>query len=188
MDLSKLFILSGISDLGLCLARRTLLLRSTQRICHQGAGPREIAGSPRLVIPSDEPRLLSRSLFLRHCSDPPPSASDFATAIGVLPRWHRQHTDRRQRLAKQASTGGGVPEVYRDTPKNSASFNNMRFYWENGAPGEIRTPGLLVSAAGGLYPAEPLIDARILLSSSRPWPLLRNRSLRIASERVPNAS
>src|SRR6266852_4799377 len=38
-----------------------------------------------------------------------------------------------------------------------------------------------ISAAGGLYPAEPLIDARIPLSSSRPWPLLGNCSWRIAS-------
>ena len=35
--------------------------------------------------PSNESRLLARSRFLRLCSDPPGSAPDFATAVGVLP-------------------------------------------------------------------------------------------------------
>jgi len=62
---------------------------------------------------------------------------------------------------------------------------------ESGAPGDPPrrgTPDLLVSAAGGLYPAGFSPDARILFISSRPCPDLKNRSLRIASERVLNSS
>ncbi len=65
-------------------------------------GPSEVAGFRRLVFcPSDERRLLSRNRFLRHCSDPPPPASDFATEIAVLPARHRQIPDPPQHLAKQ---------------------------------------------------------------------------------------
>ena len=35
--------------------------------------------------PSNESRLLARTRFPRLCSDPPGSAPDFATAVGVLP-------------------------------------------------------------------------------------------------------
>jgi hypothetical protein len=49
-------------------------------------------------------------------------------------------------------------------------------------------PPLAVSAGGGLYPAELLATAGILLSSSRPCPDLKNRSRPIASARVSNVS
>ena len=66
------------------------------------AGPSEISGVQTVrFCPSDEPRLLPRNRFLRHYSDPPPSAPDFAAAIGVLPARHRQRPDPPQHLAKQ---------------------------------------------------------------------------------------
>jgi len=50
------------------------------------ASSSEISGVPAArFYSSDEPLFLPRNRFLRHCSDPPPSAPDFATAIGVLP-------------------------------------------------------------------------------------------------------
>src|SRR6266851_7828943 len=68
------------------------------------AGPSEISGVPTArFCPSDEPRLLPRNRFLRHCSDPPPSAPDFATAFGMLPARQRQRIDPPQHLAKEAS-------------------------------------------------------------------------------------
>jgi len=45
--------------------------------------------------------LLPRNRVLRHCSDPPPSAPDFATAIVVLPARHRQCIHPPEHLAKQ---------------------------------------------------------------------------------------
>ena len=45
--------------------------------------------------------MLPRNRSLKHCSDPPPSAPDFATAIAVLPARHRQRPDPPQHLAKQ---------------------------------------------------------------------------------------
>jgi len=59
---------------------------------------------------------------------------------------------------------------------------------KSGAPGVIRTPDLLVSASGGLYSAEPSMEARIVFSSSRSWPVLKKRSLRTASGRISNFS
>ena len=62
--------------------------------------------------------------------------------------------------------------------------------WElkvlSGAPEVIRTPGLLISADGGLYPAELRAASPMskCLSSSRPFPLFRYRSRLIASARV----
>jgi len=46
-------------------------------------------------------RLLSRNRFLRHRSDLPPSASDFATEIAGLPARHWQSPDPPRHLAKQ---------------------------------------------------------------------------------------
>src|SRR5712692_3425613 len=92
---------TGISDLDLCLAHRTLRLPWTQRICHQSKPQRgrgvPTAGFCRLTSP-DCCRVID---FLRHFSDPPPSAPDFATTIGVLPARHRQRIDPPQHLAKQ---------------------------------------------------------------------------------------
>src|SRR6266849_10914947 len=66
------------------------------------ASPSGISAAPTArFCPSDGPRLLPRNRFLRHCSDPPPSALDFATAIGVLAAQHRQHPDPPQ-LPRQA--------------------------------------------------------------------------------------
>src|SRR6266852_2371765 len=57
--------------------------------------PARSAELRRLAFPpSDLPLLLPRNRFLRLCSDAPPSAPDFATAIGVLTRWHRQRLQR----------------------------------------------------------------------------------------------
>jgi hypothetical protein len=44
---------------------------------------------------------LPRNRVLRHCSDPPPSAPDSATAIVVLPARHRQCIHPPENLAKQ---------------------------------------------------------------------------------------
>ena len=53
------------------------------------AGPARSPGARRLVFARlTSPRLRPRNRFLRHCSDPPPSAPDFATAIRVLPARH----------------------------------------------------------------------------------------------------
>src|SRR6266849_3009955 len=68
------------------------------------ASPSGISAAPTArFCPSDGPRLLPRNRFLRHCSNPPPSAPDFATAIGVLPARQRQRIDPPQHLAKEAS-------------------------------------------------------------------------------------
>jgi len=65
---------SRISDLDLCLAHRTLLLPSTQRICRQSRHWRGHAVPTARSCPSDELRLLLCNRFLSHCSNPPPSA------------------------------------------------------------------------------------------------------------------
>ncbi len=56
-----------------------------------------------------------------------------------------------------------------------------------GAPGEIRTPGLLVSASGGLYPSDLAADKSFLISSL-PCPHFKNRSRRMASALVAKIS
>ena len=50
-----------ISDLGLWLVHRMLLVRWTQRIRHQSRPQRDRRGSDGSFLPSDEPRLLPRS-------------------------------------------------------------------------------------------------------------------------------
>ena len=61
---------------------------------------------------------------------------------------------------------------------------------ENGAPERSRTSDLLVSALGGLYPAETRESRsdRIRWSSARPCPVFNCRSRFIASVRVANSS
>ena len=86
----------------LARAHRTLLLPSTQRNLSLEQAPAKIAGSHGSFCPSDQPRLLPRNRLLRHLSGPPPWASDFAAAIGVLPARDRQRPDPPQHLAKQA--------------------------------------------------------------------------------------
>jgi hypothetical protein len=97
-----------ISCLDYQVAHLTRLLPLTQRICHQSGPQRDQPGSGGSFCLSDEPRLLSRNKFLRHCSDPSPSDPDFATAIGVLPPRHRQRPDPPQLLAKHAPVVPGV--------------------------------------------------------------------------------
>jgi hypothetical protein len=64
--------------------------------------------------------------------------------------------------------------------------NNKR---EKMAPWVIRTPDLLLSAAGGLYPDEPrTFSSSLARNSSRPLPDLKYFSRRMASARVANSS
>ena len=92
-------------------------------------------------LPSDEPRLPPRNRFLRHSPTLPPSAPDFATAIGVLPARHRQRPDPPQHLAKQApvqmSLGQQqpvVPGVLDQSPK--------------GIDGRTKDGGIIASSGG----------------------------------------
>lgn len=86
----------------LARAHRTVLLPSTQPNLSLEQAPAKIAGPHGSFWPSDEPRLLPCTRFLRYLSGPPAWAPHFATAIGVLPVWHRQRPDPPQHLTKQA--------------------------------------------------------------------------------------
>jgi hypothetical protein len=66
------------------------------------AGPNEISSvSSGWFSPSDKPRLLLCNHFLRHCSDSPSSAPEFATAIAMLAARDQQRRDSSEHLAKQ---------------------------------------------------------------------------------------
>ena len=86
-------------------------------------------------------------------------------------------------LAKALNHVGSEPHV---VPAGSFTAEDVNEEHQvSGAPGGSRTPDLLVSAAGGLYPAGP---ARIRFSSSRPCPDFRYRSRLMAAERVWSVS
>jgi hypothetical protein len=73
-------------------------------------------------VPFDEPRLLPRNQFLRHCPNHPPSTPDFTAAVGVLPARHRQRQYPPQHLAKQTpahmSLGQQQPNYFRGDISN----------------------------------------------------------------------
>jgi hypothetical protein len=66
------------------------------------AGPNEISSvSSGWFSPSDKARLLLCNHFLRHWSDSPSSAPEFATAIAMLAARDQQRRDSSEHLAKQ---------------------------------------------------------------------------------------
>jgi hypothetical protein len=80
----------------------------TRNFPPEQAGPREDSGVPTAHSCRDEPHLLPHNHLFGHCSVPPPSAPDFATAIGVLPARCKNGTwgVRRPRLCNGQQTSG----------------------------------------------------------------------------------
>ena len=76
--------LPGISVLDLLIVRIICFSCRRRNEIYHLSRPGQIGGSDGWVCPYDEPRLMPRNRFLRHCADLPPSAPDFVTAMGVL--------------------------------------------------------------------------------------------------------
>ena len=72
-------------EMNFYLANRTLPLPSTQRICHHSMPQQDRRIPSARFCHLTSPACYSRNRFLRRCSDLPPPAPDFATAIRALP-------------------------------------------------------------------------------------------------------
>src|SRR5712692_2429907 len=107
------FILTGISDLDLTLAHHTLLLTSTQRICHQSRPQRGPPG-PHFqdleMFPIYEGRLERRGVLIdgRQKRRTEPFPWDISHLIAAWIRWLSQ--DRRSTPYRCRRCGGSAQE------------------------------------------------------------------------------